>query len=204
MRTVVIDDESKSREVLINLLDMTCPELDIVGEAESVKDGIEVIRKTAPRLVFFDIMLKDGDSFQIIRSLNEVKFDMIFVTAFDELALKALTFGGVKCLLKPVDLMELEQAVNEVRSNPLQSFEAYQLADGMIQSKLTAIPFLTNKGIVYRPVSDIEYIKHSPNGSDIHFKDGNLSSDRTIHEFMAILPEGKFVKKEDRIVKSGL
>lgn len=202
MRAVVVDDESKSRDVLISLIEMVCPEIEIVGEADSVVSGIDTIANTLPRLVFFDIMLKDGDSFQIIRSLKEVKFDMIFITAFDELALKALTFGGVQCLLKPVDIVDLESAIEDVKTKPLQSFEAYQLADGMIQSKLTDIPFLTNGGIVYRPVQDIQFIEVKNEGSQIHFAEGILSSDKTIQEFLSILPDGQFIKKGNRIVKT--
>ena len=81
-----------------------CPQINIVGEADSVKTGLNVIAEQNPGLVFLDIELQSETSFEILEKLPEINFELVFTTAFDHYALKAIKFCAIDYLLKPIDL----------------------------------------------------------------------------------------------------
>ncbi len=114
IRTVIIEDEKKSREVLISLVEKNCPELQLVGSAESVEQAVELIRKEKPELVFIDIQLADGTGFDILQQVQGINFDLVFATAFDQYAIKAIKYSAIDYLLKPIDGEELKLAVKKI------------------------------------------------------------------------------------------
>lgn len=120
IRTVIIEDEKKSREVLMSLVEKNCPELQLIGTAESVEQAVELIRKEKPELVFMDIQLADGTGFDILQQVQGINFDLVFATAFDQYAIKAIKYSAIDYLLKPIDGDELKLAVKKIfekRSN---------------------------------------------------------------------------------------
>ncbi len=114
MRTVVIDDELFARQSLISLLKTNFPELEILGEGDSVKTAVDLIQKLDPELVFLDVDLTDGTGFDVLTSLSNIRFKIIFVTAHQEYALKAIKFSAFDYILKPVSLLELKSAVQRI------------------------------------------------------------------------------------------
>src|SRR6056300_959848 len=95
-RALIVDDELKSREVTKTLLGAFCPEVEVVADAEDIAGALRTIEDYKPQLVFLDITLKEGDSFQILKEIDEINFEIIFVTAYDEYSIKALKFSGIK------------------------------------------------------------------------------------------------------------
>jgi len=89
IRAVIIDDEIKCRNTLLSHLDRYCPDVRVVGEADGVTAGVEVITTQRPEVVFLDIQLTDGNGFQILEAFPEIFFKVIFTTAFDQYALQA-------------------------------------------------------------------------------------------------------------------
>ncbi|HET6722993.1 MAG TPA: LytTR family DNA-binding domain-containing protein [Chitinophagaceae bacterium] len=120
IRTVVIEDEGDSRKMLLELLHEHCRQINIVAEADSVKSGLKAIAEQKPQLVFLDIELKAETSFEILAQVPEIDFELIFTTAIDQYALKAIKFCEIDYLLKPIDLSELQITVAkaEKRLNP--------------------------------------------------------------------------------------
>lgn len=114
IRTVVVEDEKKSREVILSLIQKHCPELQVVGEADSVGKAVEVIKKEKPELVFMDIQLADGTGFDILEQVQGIDFYLIFATAFDQYAIKAIKYSAIDYLLKPIDGDEMKGAVKKV------------------------------------------------------------------------------------------
>ena len=108
---VVIEDEEYSRRMLLEMLREHCPQINVVAEADSVKTGLAAIAEQKPRLVFLDIELHSETSFEILEKLPEINFELIFTTAFDHYALKAIKFCAIDYLLKPIDLIELQIAI---------------------------------------------------------------------------------------------
>jgi two-component system, LytTR family, response regulator len=111
MRAVIIDDEYHIRDTLVNMLEMNCPDLRVVGQASGVVNGIAAIKELQPELVFLDIQMKDGTGFDLLQAFPTIDFKVIFVTAFDHYALQAFRFSAVDYLLKPVNPEQLKEAV---------------------------------------------------------------------------------------------
>jgi two-component system, LytTR family, response regulator len=111
MHAVIIDDEAHIRDTLVNMLEMNCPEVRVVGQASGVVSGIAAIKEYQPELVFLDIQMKDGTGFDLLQALPAIDFKVIFVTAYDQFALQAFRFSTVDYLLKPVNPEQLKEAV---------------------------------------------------------------------------------------------
>jgi two-component system LytT family response regulator len=115
LRTIVIDDEKLSREVLCNYLKEYCTDIEILATASSVKTAYKTIKKQTPDLIFLDIEMADGKGFDLLSMFDRIDFKIIFVTAYSEYAVKAFRFSAVDYLLKPVKIDELRDAVERVK-----------------------------------------------------------------------------------------
>ena len=115
LRTIVIDDEKLSREVLYNYLKEYCTDIEVIAKASSVKTAYKAIRKFSPDLIFLDIEMADGKGFDLLTLFDRIDFKIIFVTAYSDYAVKAFRFSAVDYLLKPVKIDELRDAVERVK-----------------------------------------------------------------------------------------
>jgi two-component system, LytTR family, response regulator len=114
MRSLLIEDKAYIRKGLINLLKLIDANVEVIEECESVKEAVIVANACKPQLVFLDINLTDGSAFDFLEQTEQLNFKVIFITAYEEYALKALKIGAVDYILKPVDIDELQAAVNKV------------------------------------------------------------------------------------------
>ena len=110
---LIIDDERLARLNLRKKLNMF-PELEVIGEASGIESGIEAIRDLNPDLLFLDIELSDGTGFDLLTHFPEKDFDVVFITAFNHYAIKAIKFSAVDYILKPININEFIEAVNRV------------------------------------------------------------------------------------------
>lgn len=117
MRVIVVDDENFARQSIINVINSKFTDIEVVGQSESVKDAIEQIKNKKPDLVFLDIDLTDGTGFDLLNVIETIPFKIIFVTAHNEFAIKAIKFSALDYLLKPVDSLELEVAINRAKES---------------------------------------------------------------------------------------
>jgi two-component system LytT family response regulator len=104
IKTIIIEDEQKSRELLAMLVEKNCPQLELVAVAKNVKEGVEMINSLNPDLVFLDISMPDGTGFDLLEQVHGKKFEIIFSTATDKHALKAIKYSACDYLLKPIDI----------------------------------------------------------------------------------------------------
>jgi two-component system LytT family response regulator len=121
IKTVLVEDEKKSREVLQKMIEKHCPEVQLLGCASSVAEGVEMIRSLKPELVFLDIELTDGTGFDVLEKVQGQQFDVVFATAYDQYAIKAIKFSAIDYLLKPYDIDELKAAVKKIGDKRSQS-----------------------------------------------------------------------------------
>lgn len=119
MKALIVEDKAYIRKGLLNLLQLIDTEVEVIGECESVKDAVVVANACRPELIFLDINLIDGTAFDFLEQTESLNFKVIFITAYEEYALKALKIGAVDYLLKPVDIEELEIALQKVAELPI-------------------------------------------------------------------------------------
>ncbi len=127
IKAVIIEDEERSRIVLQNLLETYCPEVEVVGSADSVTTGITTVRTFLPDVLFLDVQISGGTGFDVLEKLKDVKLSVIFTTAYDHYALKAFKFSAIDYLLKPIDIEELKQAVKKVIAPNQQAEDEYKI-----------------------------------------------------------------------------
>jgi two-component system LytT family response regulator len=128
LRAVIVEDEKPSRDTLTGMLRLFCKNVEILDETESVREGIASIRKFKPDVVFLDIQMPDGSGFRLLEEVSDVDFDVIFTTAYDQFAIKAIKFSALDYLLKPIFRDDLIKAVskaeeNHLRRNPKEHIE---------------------------------------------------------------------------------
>lgn len=115
INAVIVDDEKRSRDTLNGLINKFCPEVDVIGFADNYESSLVLIRTQKPQLVFLDIQLNDGNGFQILEQLKPINFEVIFTTAYDQYAIKAIRYSALDYLLKPVIPDELIDSVKKAQ-----------------------------------------------------------------------------------------
>jgi two-component system LytT family response regulator len=114
---LIVDDIENSRITLAHDLQEYCPQIQVVGEADSVKSGLEKIAALKPEVVFLDIQMGDGTGFDLLTQLKEIHFQIIFTTALDSFGIKAIKFSALDYLLKPIDPDDLVKAIGKLHQN---------------------------------------------------------------------------------------
>ncbi len=127
LKTVIVEDEIPSQEVLVNYLNQYCKDVEIVAVTKSLKTGITAIKQYKPDLVFLDVRLPDGLSFELFKEFKEIDFKTIFITAYSEYAVKAFRISAIDYLLKPLKIDDLIDAINKVKNEILQQFDIGRL-----------------------------------------------------------------------------
>ena len=111
---IIIDDMELARASLRSEIEDTLPEIEIIGEADGVVNGIKLVKDTKPDIVFLDIEMQDGDGFDVLDILTDLNSKVIFVTASNEYAIKAFQYAAVDYIMKPADSDLLKKAVEKV------------------------------------------------------------------------------------------
>lgn len=110
-KAIIIDDENRTRDLIAKMINSFGLDIEAISAADSVESGIKAIEEYQPDLVFLDIQMPDGTGFDLLRSIDKKNFDVIFITAHEEFAIKAIKFSALDYILKPVDPTELKAAV---------------------------------------------------------------------------------------------
>lgn len=119
MKTLLVEDKAYIRKGLLNLLQLIETDVEVIAECDSVNDAVVVANACKPDLIFLDINLIDGTGFEFLEQTEHLDFKVIFITAYEEFALQALKIGAVDYLLKPVDIKELEIALQKIKDLPI-------------------------------------------------------------------------------------
>lgn len=121
IRSVIVEDETASRKALKDYLKKYCPQVEVTGEAQNIKEAVPLLHETKPQLVFLDVEMPFGNAFDVLEACQDIHFETIFVTAFSEYSLKALNTSAAYYLLKPISIEELVVAVNKVHQQILKN-----------------------------------------------------------------------------------
>ena len=115
---MIIDDEKRARNLLRNLLEQSYAKtIEIIGEGDDVDTGVEVIKQHQPDLVFLDIKMHQGTGFDLLKQIKDINFEVIFITAYDQYALKAFQFSAFGYLMKPIRTKELDKVITKLNNH---------------------------------------------------------------------------------------
>lgn len=192
--TLIVDDEAKCRNTLRELLKRSCPQVQIIGEADSVDAAYKLILEHNPQLIFLDVEMPYGNGFDLLQRLPHLKFEIVFVTGFDQYALRAIKFHALDYLLKPLDLKELIEAVKKAEEAIYKKQDTQRLRLLLDNLKnpdpgthRIAIP--TIKGREFIPVEDIMHCQADGGSTWLFLKnDRKLFSSQNLGTFEKILP----------------
>jgi len=153
---VIIDDEKHCIELLKYELQNNCPDIEIVGSAQTGKEGIDLITNESPNLVFLDIEMPRMTGFDLLQELRDIDFHVIFVTAFDQYAIKAFKFSAIDYLLKPVDSENLVTAIEKIKDKVSKKINHDQFNLLLTNIKLRQSPA---QKIAFQIGQTVEFVK---------------------------------------------
>jgi two-component system, LytTR family, response regulator len=200
IHALIIDDETDAREALRMTIEKYCPEVSLLGVYDTPQKGLAAIQELQPDLVFLDVQMPHMSGFDLLQQLSPLSFEVIFVTAHDQYAIKAIRFSALDYLLKPVDVDDLMRAVSKVQERLQQKNSTYQY-----QSVLNNIQYSTRKieklavptleGIEFFNTDDIIYCQADGNYTRLFLKDkqSKLIS-KNLKDFESLLRESGFCR----------
>ena len=203
IKSVIIEDEKKSRDALSHLLQKYCSGVNIIGSAENVKEGIDIVSKLKPELIFLDVMMPDGSGFDVLERTSpdlSGKFDVIFTTATDKFAVKAIKYSALDYLLKPIDPGELINAVKKVleRNKKISNEENFRsLLENVRQNENQYSKITLPTGHAYEIVliKDIVRCEANDNYTNVFLTGGKkFLVAVTLKHYEDLLPEKDFIR----------
>lgn len=204
IKSILVDDEKHGRENLVGILKQHCSEVAILGEADSVEHAILLIKKHKPELVFLDIEMPKANGFQLLEHFSDINFEVIFVTAYDHYAIKAIRFSAADYILKPINYKDVEIAVERVAKRiqlKEENRRVKQLYRNIHQPSNPRIGLPTADRIEFVEVDKIIRCQGEGNYTHIFFEGKKaLFVAKTLVEFEDLLQEYSFV----RVHKSNL
>lgn len=205
---IIIDDEKLARENLQMLLEEFCSEVEVVGKGENVEQARALIAEKKPEAVFLDIRMPSGEEgLDLLDDAKLGNFQIVFVTAFKEHAIKAFNINSIHYILKPIDIDDLKEAVVKLLNykklflQDNSNLETYieslkNLSENIYyQNESSKITVAHSKGIKIIDDNNILYLEGNGNCTNIHFIDGTSFFDtRTLKVYDDILNEKKFYR----------
>ena len=198
IKAIIIDDEQDAREGLKLTIEKSCPEISIMAMCGSPEIGIEKINELRPELVFLDVQMPRLSGFDVLEKFETINFEVIFVTAFDKYAIKAIKFSALDYLLKPVDVDELVSAVNKIKEkqkNKTAHFKSLLSNVKYNSENVRRLAIPSNNEIILQKTADIVFCEADGNYTILHLADDKkITVSKTLKEFEIILPETDFCR----------
>ncbi len=176
MKAIIIDDEKKARQLMQAMLADHCPEITVVAEADDLPNGIKAIKRHAPDVVFLDIEMPGHSGLELLDFFNEeeVNFQIIFATAYNQYAIKAFKLSAVDYLLKPIDAEQLRDAVARAQKRQEKRNISYQLLRHQLTGDRGKLALPQAQGIKFIPFADILFLKGDRAYTEIHCANGQM------------------------------
>lgn len=176
LKALIIDDEAKARRILHSFIGDYCPQLQVAGEAGDVVEAVKLIQKEQPDIIFLDIEMPGYNGFQLLEFFDDIRFEVVFVTAYSEFALKAFQVSAVDYLLKPLQIDQLIRAVEKaekIRGHSLIRERLETLKANLEEQKIKRIVVPVSEGSLFIEIKDIVCLKSEGSYVNIFLKDGN-------------------------------
>jgi len=172
-KAIIIEDELYIRKGLVSMINSLQKDIHIIDQCESVAEASIAINKHNPDLIFLDINLTDGNAFDLLGQYQELNFNVIFITAYEEYALQALKKGAIDYILKPVDIDELETAIDKalLKNNPQEEFMKI-MNNQMFKQKRDKLILRLQEGLQIISVKSLVYCQSDKGYTTFYMADG--------------------------------
>ena len=202
LTALIVDDEIHNRNVLEKMLQKHTPVINSIYQADTVKQAIQLINEYQPQIVFLDIQMDGETGFDLLQQIGDFNFEVIFITAHDNYAIKAFRFNAVDYLLKPVVVNELKEAIEKAIKKLSGHSGNYhdninRLSQQMHNSKgsTDSITIATAEGFLVLPIRDIIYCQASNNYTIIYLVDNKkITSSQTLGFYEELLSDNNFFR----------
>lgn len=203
IKAIIVDDEQHCIDALQTMLQKKCPEVAVLAGVNSVQDAKQIIDDLRPDLVFLDVEMPHQNGFELLKLYDKVNFDVIFTTAYEQYALKAIKFNALDYLLKPFSVQELQEALrkfherrlNKQQDNSTAPLEVFLQNMKTLQQTNKKIALPTINGLVFMPVQNIVRCESTGNYTKIFFTDKKqLLVSKPLKEFEELLTDVDFFR----------
>jgi two-component system LytT family response regulator len=199
LRAVVIDDIDAIRIKNIEVIKSNCPNIAIIGQANSVESGVNLIKQIVPDIVFLDVEMPDGTGFDLLQKLKPINFKVIFITGFEDFAIRAFRFSAIDYLLKPLDPDDLTEAVKkaeEALSKDVMELKLNTLFSNLERPKnLQKLVLKTAEKIYSVNIQDIVNCESEKNYTTFYFINApKLVVSTTLKEYETLLKPFQFFR----------
>jgi two-component system LytT family response regulator len=196
LRTVIIDDEPDSVQLLKLQLTQCCPQVEIVETFTNAVKALDKIEKLQPDILFLDVEMPVISGFELLARLSHLDFGVIFITAYNQYALKAFRVNALDYLVKPIDSNELIEAVEKaVKKVKPTSMQLNQLQKQMKGEKATRIALPGQNGISFIELDEIVFVEASNNYSKLVLTDKKaFTISKTLKDVQDVLEESHFLR----------
>lgn len=193
INAIIVDDERRARNVLSSLLERCGADITVVAECSNVPDAVEEIKRLQPDVVFLDVQMPNYAGYEIVKFFDKINFEIIFVTAHDQYAIKAFELSAIDYLIKPINRTRLAEAVEKLSERVA---EQHKLADYSVllnsmeekSFKQIVIPELGNRRVL--ELNEIVAVEADGSYSKIHLIDGQIVTvSKTLKYFESVLSE---------------
>lgn len=206
VRALIIDDEKHCCDNLQWQLKTYCPQIEVMAVCNNSDQGLQQIHHHQPQLVFLDVEMPGMNGFEMLGALKEINFDIIFTTAFDQYAIRAIKFGALDYLIKPIDKDELLEAINKFLNRTqrdslkqLNALLTHIRKSNDLSFQKIALPTLHGYELV--PLNNIMYCESSSNYTDIRLNNGqHLLISRTLKDIADLLDMQPFFRVHNSYV----
>ncbi|WP_420321602.1 LytR/AlgR family response regulator transcription factor [Flagellimonas sp.] len=195
LKTIIVEDEANSREILRNYLSKYCNGIQLLGEASNIEEGQKLIQQHKPDLVFLDVEMPFGNAFDLLDKLPDRTFETVFVTAYNQYAMDALNSHAAYYLMKPINIDELIKAVEYVKEikekeNALEG-QVLEAKTSKTEGKIT-LP--QQDGFQVLDVNDIFFCKADDNYTEIYLEHKKILVSKTLKYFEDALAAYAFAR----------
>jgi two-component system LytT family response regulator len=197
LKAIIIDDEPDCVALMALQLKQHCPQVQILLQTTKPEEGLQAIQKLEPDVVFLDVEMPRMNGFSLLEQLEDISFCLIFVTAYNEFALRAFRFSALDYLLKPLNITHLCEAVRKAEKRQRIDHRQldmlrYQLKEGQYPSKI-AVPF--QNGVVFVELKELVYCEADSNYTKLILTSGkSYLLSKTLREVQEVLEGRNFLR----------
>jgi two-component system LytT family response regulator len=203
IKCIIVEDEDDSRDLLILLLARYCQDVEVIGASKSVEEAIILINIWQPDLVFMDIEIDGGSSFQILDHIDFKKVGIIFTTAYDHFAIKAIKFSAIDYLLKPLNFEELIDAVRKFRESRMLEYDERQdayKANTASRKSSDSLIIPSVKGFKVYKTGEIAWLRSDKSYTTFKIMNELVVASKPIGYFEEMLPTKVFHRIHNRTI----